>query len=186
MGLIRDIKSVKQKDPSARHALEIILTYNGMHAIWIYRLSRVLWKIKLKLIARIISTLNRFLTGVEIHPGAYIGKGVVIDHGTGVVIGETAQVGDNCLIYHGVTLGGTGNESGTKRHATICDNVMVAAGAKVLGNIKVGAGAKIGANAVVLNDVPENATAVGIPARIIYTKDVNQTVCSLSNKQLNQ
>ncbi len=182
MGLIRDIKAVKRKDPSARYALDIILTNNGMHAIWMYRLTRMLWKIKLKLIARIISTLARFLTGVEIHPGAYIGKGVVIDHGTGVVIGETAQVGDNVLIYHGVTLGGTGNEKGTKRHATVCNDAMIAAGAKVLGDIKVGTGAKIGANAVVLSDVPDYATAVGIPARIIQKENTSHSVCSLAHK----
>ncbi len=182
MGLISDIKTIKRKDPAARHALEIILTYNGMHAIWIYRLTHLLWKLRLKLIAKIVSSLARFLTGVEIHPAAKLGKNVVIDHGTGVVIGETAQIADDVLIYHEVTLGGTGNERGEKRHPTICTGAMIASGAKVLGNIKVGAYSKIGANAVVLRDIPDHATAVGIPARIIMHENTTGEVCSLANK----
>ncbi|MFW6318968.1 MAG: serine O-acetyltransferase [Bacillota bacterium] len=182
MGVISDIKTIKKKDPAARHWLEILLTSNGMHAIWLYRIAHVLWLIKLKLIARIISSLTRFLTGVEIHPGARLGKNVVIDHGTGVVIGETAQIADNVLIYHGVTLGGTGNESGVKRHPTVCVGAMIAAGAKILGDIKVGAFAKVGANAVVLRDVPDYSTAVGIPARIIPNEHSSNIVCSLAIK----
>ena len=182
MGLIRDIKNVKKNDPAARHWLDIMLTYNGMHAIWIYRLTHVLWIIRLRLIARLLSAFARFLTGVEIHPAAQLGRGVVIDHGTGVVIGETAQVADDVLIYHGVTLGGTGNEKGSKRHPTVCTGAMIAAGAKILGNIKVGAHAKVGANAVVLRDVPDYSTAVGVPARIIPNEKVDGTVCSLANR----
>lgn len=182
MGLISDIKTIKRKDPAARHWLEILLTYSGMHAVWLYRISHVFWVIKLKLIARILSTLTRFLTGVEIHPGAKIGKNFVIDHGSGVVIGATTVIADDVLIYHGVTLGGTGNDSGEKRHPTICTGAMIAAGAKILGDIKVGAHSKIGANAVVLKDVPDFSTAVGIPARIIPNERSSNVVCSLSNK----
>ncbi len=183
MGLRSDIRTVKQKDPAAKSALSIILTSNGMHAVWIYRFSHLLWKIRLRLLARIFSNIARFLTGVEIHPGASIGKNFVIDHGTGTVIGETAVIGNNVLIYHQVTLGGTGNEKGFKRHPSLCDNVMIAAGAKILGDIHIGTNAKIGANAVVLTDVPRNATAVGIPARIIYNGDVNDENCSLIKKE---
>jgi len=183
MGILSDIKSIKKKDPSTRHALEVILTYNGMHAIWIYRFTHLLWRMKLKLLARMISTFTRFLTGVEIHPAAKIGKNVVIDHGTGVVIGETAIVADDVLIYHGVTLGGTGNEKGIKRHPTVCTGAMLASGSKILGNIKIGAYSKVGANAVVLRDVPDHATAVGIPARIIPKEDTPPTLCSLVQKE---
>lgn len=182
MGLISDIKTIKRKDPAARHFLEIILTYNGMHAVWLYRLTHLLWILKLKLIARLLSGIGRALTGVEIHPAAKLGKNVVIDHGTGVVIGETSLIADNVLIYHGVTLGGTGNERGHKRHPTVCTGAMLAAGAKILGDIKVGAYSKVGANAVVLKDVPDHATAVGIPARIIPGEDSDETVCSLELK----
>ena len=183
MGIIGDIKAIKRKDPAARHWLEIFLTYNGMHAIWIYRLTHLLWRLKLKLIARLISSFARFLTGVEIHPGAKLGKRVVIDHGTGVVIGETAIIANDVLIYHGVTLGGTGNERGFKRHPTVCTGAMIASGAKILGNIKVGAYSKVGANAVVLRDVPDFSTAVGIPARIIPNEFSSDKVCSLSSKE---
>jgi serine O-acetyltransferase len=186
MGLISDIKTIKRKDPAARHFLEILLTYNGMHAVWIYRLTHVLWIIKLKLIARLIAGIARVLTGVEIHPAAKLGKNVVIDHGTGVVIGETSIIADDVLIYHGVTLGGTGNEGSKKRHPTICTGAMIAAGAKILGDIHVGAYSKVGANAVVLKDVPDYATAVGIPARIIKGKDSDETVCSLELKKENE
>lgn len=182
MGLRSDIRTVKAKDPAAKSTIGILLTHNGMHAVWIYRLSRLFWKIRLRIIAKIISNLNRFFTGVEIHPGAKIGKNFMIDHGTGTVIGETAVIGENVLIYHQVTLGGTGNEKGTKRHPSVCDNVMIAAGAKVLGDIHIGTNAKIGANSVVLKDVPKNATAVGIPARIIFNGDVNVENCSLIQK----
>lgn len=179
MGIRSDIRTVKQKDPAATSTLSILLTSGGMHAVWIYRVSHLLWKLHLKLIARILSGFGRFLTGVEIHPGAIIGKNFMIDHGTGVVIGETTIIGNNVLIYHQVTLGGTGNDSGKKRHPSICDGVMIAAGAKILGNIKIGTNAKIGANAVVLKDVPANATAVGMPARIILGEQVTEENCSL-------
>lgn len=182
MGVIQDIKTIKEKDPAARHFLEIILTSQGLHAIWTYRVAHVFWKMKLKMLARILSGMARFFTGVEIHPGATIGKRFMIDHGTGVVIGETTVIGDDVLIYHQVTLGGTGNDSSEKRHPSICDHVMIAAGAKVLGNIRVGLGAKIGANAVVLKDVPPYTTAVGLPARFIQNEVLNKEECSLANK----
>lgn len=183
MGMINDIKTLKKKDPAARHALDIILTHNGLHAVWNYRVAHFFWKIKLKMIARIISNIGRLFTGVEIHPAAQIGKNFIIDHGSGVVIGETTVIGSNVLIYHGVTLGGTGNESHTKRHPSLCDNVMIAAGAKILGNIQIGYGAKVGANAVVLKDVPPYATAVGMPARIIEGKKLSEEECSLVSKE---
>jgi serine O-acetyltransferase len=182
MGIKSDIQTLKRKDPAARHTLEILLTHSGLHAVWYYRVSHFLWKIKLKLLARIVSNFARFLTGVEIHPGASIGKNFIIDHGTGVVIGETAEIGSNVLMYHQVTLGGTGNDSDHKRHPSICDDVMIAAGAKILGNIRVGIGAKIGANAVVLKDVPPYATAVGMPARFIEGKKLTEHECSLASK----
>lgn len=182
MHIIEDIKTIKEKDPAARHALEILLTSQGLHAIWMYRIAHFFWKLKLKMLARIISGVSRFLTGIEIHPGATIGRRFMIDHGTGVVIGETTFIGDDVLIYHQVTLGGTGNDSGEKRHPSICDHVMIAAGAKVLGNIRVGLGAKIGANAVVLKDVPPYTTAVGLPARFIQNEVLIDEECSLANK----
>lgn len=161
-----DIKSIKDRDPAARNTFEILLTYSGVHAVVAYRVSHWFYKKKLFTIARIISQTARFITGIEIHPGAKIGKGLFIDHGMGVVIGETTEIGDNCLLYQGVTLGGTGKDHG-KRHPTLGNNVMVGCGAKVLGPIKVGDNTKIASNAVVLENVPENATAVGVPARIV-------------------
>ena len=161
-----DIQSVKDRDPAAHSSLEIILTYSGLHAVIMYRADHQLYIRKHGTLARIVSQLARFLTGIEIHPGAKIGKGLLIDHGSGVVIGETAEIGDNCLLYQGVTLGGTGKDHG-KRHPTLGNNVMVGSGAKILGPFKVGDGAKIAANAVVLEEVPPNCTAVGVPARIV-------------------
>lgn len=161
-----EIDSVKRRDPAARSTLEILLTYSGLHAILMYRVAHKLYEKKLFLPARIISQFARFLTGIEIHPGAKIGKGFFIDHGSGVVIGETTEIGDNCLVYQGVTLGGTGKEKG-KRHPTLGNNVMVGSGARVLGPFKVGDNAKIAANAVVLEEVPPDCTAVGVPARIV-------------------
>ncbi|MBP1546183.1 MAG: serine O-acetyltransferase [Oscillospiraceae bacterium] len=161
-----DIESVKQRDPAAKNTLEIILTYSGLHAVAAYRVAHYFHKKKLYLTARVISQLARFFTGIEIHPGATIGKGLFIDHGMGVVIGETTEIGDNCLIYQGVTLGGTGKDRG-KRHPTLGDNVMVGSGARVLGPFKVGNNVKIAANAVVLEAVPDNCTAVGVPARVV-------------------
>ncbi len=162
----RDIESVKERDPAAHSSLEIALTYSGLHAVAMYRVAHWFYERKMLVAARIISQTARFLTGIEIHPGAKIGKGLLIDHGSGVVIGETAEIGDYCLLYQGCTLGGTGKEIG-KRHPTLGNNVMVGCGAKILGPFKVGDGAKIAANAVVLEEVPPNATAVGVPARIV-------------------
>ena len=161
-----DIKAAKENDPAARNAFEILLTYSGVHALSWHRVARFFYKIKLKLIARIISQMARFFTGVEIHPAAKIEGGVFIDHGSGVVIGETAEVHKGTVIYQGVTLGGTGKERG-KRHPTIMENVTLSAGAKVLGGFTVGEGAKIGAGAVVLKEVPPYATVVGSPGRIV-------------------
>ncbi len=175
-----DIRMVKEKDPAARTTLEILLAYSGLHAVIFHRIAHWFYLRKFYLIARLISQFSRFLTGIEIHPGAKIGKGLLIDHGSGVVIGETAEIGDNCLIYQGVTLGGTGKEHG-KRHPTLGNNVMVGSGARVLGPFKVGDNAKIAANAVVLEEVPENSTAVGVPARIV--KREGQRV---SNQDLDQ
>lgn len=165
--LIYDLKSIKERDPAARNCVEIFLLYSGFHAVLYYRVANFFYRHKMKFIARWVSQTGRFFTGVEIHPGATIGRGLLIDHGSGVVIGETAIVGDNCTIYQGVTLGGTGKDIG-KRHPTIGNNVMIGSGAKVLGPFTVGDNAKIAAGAVVLNAVPENATAVGVPAKIIY------------------
>ena len=164
--LREDIKAAKENDPAARNWFEILLTYSGVHALSWYRVAHFFHKIKLKLIARIISQLGRFFTGVEIHPAAKIEGGVFIDHGMGVVIGETAEVHKGTVIYQGVTLGGTGKEHG-KRHPTIMEDVVISAGAKVLGGFTVGKGAKIGAGAVVLKEVPPYATVVGIPGRVV-------------------
>ncbi len=161
-----EIDSVKKRDPAARNALEIVLTYSGLHAVLAYRVAHYFYKKDMFITARIISQAARFVTGIEIHPGAQIGKGLFIDHGSGVVIGETAIIGDNCLIYQGVTLGGTGKDKG-KRHPTLGNNVMVGSGARVLGPFTVGDNAKIAANAVVLEEVPANSTAVGVPAKIV-------------------
>lgn len=167
--LKEDIKAVYARDPAANNIFEIILTYSGFHAITIHRLSHKLYKLGLRTLPRFISQLVRFLTGIEIHPGARIGKGFFIDHGSGVVIGETTEIGDNVTIYQGVTLGGTGKEKG-KRHPTIGNSVIIGAGAKVLGSIHIGNDSKIGAGSVVLKDVPENSTVVGIPGRVIQRK----------------
>lgn len=169
--LKEDINLIKERDPAARNTFEILVTYSGLHAVWYYRLSHFFYKHSMFTIARMISQWARFWTGIEIHPGATIGKGLFIDHGMGVVIGETAEIGDNCLLYQGVTLGGTGKDRG-KRHPTLGDNVMVGAGAKVLGPFKVGNNVKIAANAVVLEAIPDNSTAVGVPARIVKLNGV--------------
>ena len=170
--LKKDIQVVFERDPAARSVLEVILTYPGVHAIILHRIAHFLYKRKLFLLARIISQINRFLTGIEIHPGAVIGHGFFIDHGMGVVIGETTEIGDNVTIYQGVTLGGTGKEKG-KRHPTIGNNVVISAGAKVLGSIKIGNNVKIGAGSVVLKDVPDNCTVVGIPGRVVVRNGRN-------------
>ena len=162
----QDIDAICERDPAVKSRTEAAMLYPGFHAIMAYRVANKLYKRKKYTTARLISQTARFLTGVEIHPGATIGKGLFIDHGSGVVIGETTVIGDNCTLYQGVTLGGTGKDSG-KRHPTLGDNVMVGAGAKVLGNFTVGSDSKIAAGAVVLGPVPENSTAVGIPAHIV-------------------
>ena len=168
--LREDINSVFARDPAARNFLEVLTNYPGLHALLLHRISHQLWKRNLKWIARTLSTLGRWFTGIEIHPGATIGRRFFIDHGMGVVIGETTIVGDDVTLYQGVTLGGTSLYKGTKRHPTLGRNVVVSAGAKVLGGFVVGDGAKIGSNAVVIKPVPAGATAVGIPARIIPSK----------------
>ncbi len=160
-----EIQSIKDRDPAASSTMEI-LTYAGLHAVAMYRVAHWFYLKDMKFAARLISQTARFLTGIEIHPGAKIGKGLLIDHGSGVVIGETAVIGDNCLLYQGCTLGGTGKDQG-KRHPTLGNNVMVGCGAKVLGPFTVGDNTKIAANAVVLESVPANCTAVGVPARIV-------------------
>ena len=161
-----DIKAIKEHDPAARSSAEVFFLYSGVHAILYHRLSNFLYRHKRFFLARWVSQHARRRTGIEIHPAAKIGRGVFIDHGMGVVIGETAEVGDNCVIYQGVTLGGTGKDRG-KRHPTLGDNVMVGAGAKILGPFRVGDNSKIAANAVVLEEIPPNSTAVGVPARIV-------------------
>lgn len=161
-----DIKNIMEKDPAARNWLEVLLLYPCIHAIIAHRISHFLYNKKLFFLARLISQISRFFTGIEIHPGAQIGKGLFIDHGMGVVIGETTVLGDNVTLYQGVTLGGTGKDKG-KRHPTIGDNVIIGAGAKVLGPIYIASGSKIGANAVVLKDTLADSTAVGIPAKIV-------------------
>ena len=163
------LKSIQDRDPASRTQLGIFLSYPCVHAIISHRINHFLYKINLKGLARFLSQINRLFTQIEIHPGATIGKNLFIDHGCGVVIGETAIIGNNCTIYHGVTLGGTGKEKG-KRHPTLGDNVIIGCCAKILGNITIGNNVKIGANSVVLRDIPDNSTVVGIPAKIINKK----------------
>ena len=166
-----DLAIIRERDPAARGTLEILLCYPGLHALTLHRLSHQLWQWKTPLLPRLLSQLGRWLTGIEIHPGARIGRGVFIDHGMGVVIGETAVVGDQCLLYQGVTLGGTGKAHG-QRHPRLQSNVVVGAGAKVLGAIEVGANTRIGAGSVLLRDVAPNSTVVGIPGRVIHQSGV--------------
>ena len=158
-----DVANARRRDPAARSSFEVWLTYSGLHAVWGYRHAHRLWRWKWYLAARVVSQFTRFLTGIEIHPGATIGRRLFIDHGMGVVIGETAVIGDDVLLYHGVTLGGTSSHRG-KRHPTLGDHVVVGAGATILGAITIGAGSVVGSGAVVLNDAPENSTVVGMPA----------------------
>ncbi|MDX5474119.1 MAG: serine O-acetyltransferase [Bacillaceae bacterium] len=169
--LKEDIQVIFEQDPAARSYFEVILTYSGLHAIWAHRLAHSLYKRKLFFLARSVSQISRFFTGIEIHPGAKIGRKFFIDHGMGVVIGETCEIGDNVTVYQGVTLGGTGKEKG-KRHPTLHDNALIAAGAKVLGNITIGENSKVGAGSVVLKDVPKNSTVVGIPGKIVIQNGV--------------
>ena len=167
-----DFKIIKERDPAARGFLEIVLCYPGFQALVLHRISHKLWNYKLPLLPRVLSQLTRNITGIEIHPGAKIGRGVFIDHGMGVVIGETSEIGDRCLLYQGVTLGGTGKDSG-KRHPTLQENVVVGAGAKVLGAIKIGSNTRIGAGSVVVKNVEKNSTVVGIPGRVVHQSGVN-------------
>ncbi|HKN18326.1 MAG TPA: serine O-acetyltransferase, partial [Dissulfurispiraceae bacterium] len=167
----RDFHAIFERDPAARNAVEVLLTYPGFHAIFMHRISHALWNLRIPVLPRFLSHVARFLTGIEIHPAAKIGSGFFIDHGMGVVIGETTEIGNDCLLYQGVTLGGTGKEKG-KRHPTLGNNVVVGTGAKILGPMKIGDYVKIGANSVVLNPVPDYAIVVGVPGRIIKKKVV--------------
>lgn len=177
-----DIKAVLEHDPAARSTLEVVLLYSGLHALWWYRVYHGLWKRGWFFLARALSQVSRFLSGIEIHPGATIGRRLFIDHGMGVVIGETAEVGDDVTLYQGVTLGGTSLSPG-KRHPTICDRVVIGGGAKILGNITIGENCRIGAGSVVLRDVPENSTVVGVPGHIIFRD--GQRVVITDPKQIN-
>src|SRR6202451_1779666 len=175
-GLIReDVVTVLERDPAAKSRLEVFLCYAGLHAVWFYRINHWLWNHGFFLLARWLSEVARFLTGIEIHPGAKIGRRFFIDHGMGVVIGETAEVGDDVLIYQGVTLGGTGNEQG-KRHPTIGNNVVIGTGAKILGSIQIGSNVKIGAGSVVVHPVPDYSTVVGIPGRVVRMRTIPEGV----------
>ena len=169
--LVADFRIIFERDPAARNWLEVLICYPGLQALFFHRFAHWLFKVGIPFVPRLVSHLSRFLTGIEIHPGAQIGQGVFIDHGMGVVIGETAIVGDYSLIYQGVTLGGTGKETG-KRHPTLGENVVIGGGAKVLGNIQIGNNVRIGAGSVVLRDVPSNCTVVGIPGRVVYRSGV--------------
>jgi serine O-acetyltransferase len=177
-----DVATVRERDPAAKSRLEVFLCYSGLHAVWFYRINHWLWNHGVWLLARWLSQVARFLTGIEIHPGAKIGRRLFIDHGLGVVIGETAIVGDDVTLYQGVTLGGTGKEHG-KRHPTIEDEVVIGSGAKVLGNITVGRNCRIGAGSVVLRNVPENSTVVGVPGHIIFRN--GERVVITDPKQIN-
>lgn len=166
MGFIYDARSIAFRDPAARNIVEVMILYPGFHALVFHRIAHFLYEVRLFFLARFVSQFSRFMTGIEIHPGAVIGKGLFIDHGMGIVIGETAEVGDDCTIYHNVTLGGTGHDTG-KRHPTLGNNVLVSTGAKILGPIYIGDNARIGANSVVLKNVDPNATVVGVPGTVV-------------------
>ncbi|MCX7831931.1 MAG: serine O-acetyltransferase [Actinobacteria bacterium] len=181
--LKEDIKTVKDRDPAAKTLLEILLFYPGLHAIWFHRIAHWFYKKRLFTIARLISHTSRFLTGIEIHPGAKIGKRFFIDHGMGVVIGETAEIGNDVLIYQGVTLGGTGKEKG-KRHPTIEDGVVISADATILGPVKIGKNSRVGAGAVVINDVPPNSTVVGVPGKVVKKDGVRIHPLDLHHERL--
>ena len=170
MSMIEDIRTYKKRDPAIKSTLDLLLNHHGLYAVWCYRVSHFLWQHKLRLVARLCSNIGRLFTGVEIHPGAHIGKNFFIDHGMGVVIGETSDIGEDCSVYQGVTLGGTSWQEG-KRHPTLHNGVIVGAGAKVLGPVVIGSCVRIGSNAVVTKDVPDGATVVGIPGQIIKCKD---------------
>ncbi len=178
-----DVHVVFERDPAARSILEVICCYPGLHAVWLHRISHWLWSHKAYFLGRFVSHLARFLTGIEIHPGATIGKGVFIDHGMGVVIGETAEIGDNVTLYHGVTLGGVSLER-VKRHPTIDENVVIGSGAKVLGPFTVGKGSRIGSNSVVIKEVPPNSTVVGVPGRMVMAAEARAEKTDLEHGKL--
>lgn len=177
-----DIASVFDRDPAAKNSLEVLLCYSGLHAVWMYRFNHWLWTHGIRTTARWLSQVARFLTGIEIHPGAVIGHRFFIDHGMGVVVGETAIVGDDVTLYQGVTLGGTGKEKG-KRHPTVMNNVVIGGGAKILGNITIGENCRVGAGSVVLRDVPDNSTIVGVPGHIVFQN--GKRVVITDPKQIN-
>jgi serine O-acetyltransferase len=177
-----DIATVLERDPAARSRVEVFLCYSGLHALWFYRINHWLWKHRFYLLGRLLSQLSRLLTGIEIHPGAQIGRRLFIDHGMAVVIGETTIIGDDVTLYQGVTLGGTGKEHG-KRHPTIGDSVVIGGGAKILGNIKVGNNCRVGAGSVVLRDIPDDSTVVGVPGHIIFRN--GKRVVITDPKQIN-
>jgi len=181
--LKEDIETVFERDPAARSILEVLLCYPGLHAIWFHRVAHWLWRHNFKLLARLVSHISRWITGIEIHPGAKIGRRFFIDHGMGVVIGETAEIGNDVTLYHQVTLGGTSTKKG-KRHPTIGNNVVIGAGAKVLGPVKVGDNCKIGANSVVVRDVPPNSTVVGIPGKVVRREGIKPTRVDLEHGKL--
>lgn len=180
--VVEDLTTVVERDPAARSRFEVLLCYSGLHAVWLHRMAHWLWIHRFCLCSRLLSQFGRFLTGVEIHPGAQIGRRLFIDHGMGVVIGETSIVGDDVTLYQGVSLGGTGKERG-KRHPTLLDNVVVGAGAKILGNITIGRNSRIGAGSVVLRNVPDDSTVVGVPGHIIFRE--GQRVVIIDPKQIN-
>jgi len=183
--IIEDIETIFLRDPAAKSWIEVIFCYPGLHALWLHRVGHWFWNKKNKFFmwfARLISTFSRFLTGIEIHPAAKIGHRVFIDHGYGVVIGETAEIGNDCTIYQGVTLGGTSLKKGEKRHPTLCDGVVVGAGAKILGPFQVGKGAKVGSNAVVVKSVPSGVTVLGIPAKEVGQKKKKPDTSSISSE----
>lgn len=178
-----DLRAALERDPAARNGFEVLTSYAGLHAVWGHRICHWLWKRKLKLLARWLSQINRFLTGIEIHPGAVIGGGLFIDHGMGVVIGETSEIGRNVTIYHGVTLGGVSLKKG-KRHPTIEDEVVIGAGAKILGAITIGECSRIGANAVVVEDVPRESVVVGVPGKVMHKEKPRRHVPDLNHDNL--
>ena len=178
-----DIQAVFDRDPAARTTIEVVLSYPGLHAIWFYRMGNWLWRHELKLLGRLVSELARFITGIEIHPGATIGRRLFIDHGMGVVVGETAEIGDDVLIYQGVTLGGTSLKK-EKRHPTIEDQVMISAGAAIIGPVRIGRGSRIGAGAVVVSSAPPYSTIVGIPGKVIEGESTRQDVATLEHARL--
>ena len=175
MSLLNDARQIYMRDPAARNVASVIFLYSGLHALVYHRVSHFFYKHKLFFLARWNSQIARHKTGIEIHPGATIGDGLCIDHGMGIVIGETAVIGNNCTIYHGVTLGGRGHVKGTKRHPEIGDNVLIGAGAKILGPVTIGSGSSIGANAVILHDVPANSTVVGVPGKIVKIESAGES-----------